>query len=147
MEVIDAIAKNAAMMHKAGVITTFNSDSIELARHLNTEAAKAVRYSGVRPADALDFVTLNAAKHLGVTDKVGSLGVGKDADFVIWSHSPLSTQAVTEQTWIEGRQYFDYATDKLQRADAHATREQLIAGVRAAGDKIGDKAADKRPAA
>ena len=143
MEVIDAIPENAAMMHKAGVITTFNSDSNELARRLSTEAAKAVRYGNVSPADALDFVTLNAAKQLGVADKVGSLDVGKDADFVIWSHSPLSTQAVAEQTWIEGRKYFDYAADKRQRTDAHATREQLIARVRAAGDKT----ADKRPAA
>ncbi len=127
MEVYDAIPTNAAIMHRAGVVTTLNSDSNELARRLNTEATKTVRYGDMAEAEALQFVTLNAAKQLRIDDKVGSLEVGKDADFVIWNASPLSTLVKAEQTWIEGRKYFDIATDSVLRADAEKERQRLIA--------------------
>ena len=76
---------------EVGVPVTFNSDSGELARHLNTEATKAVKYGDVDPHEALKFVTYNAALQLGVEDKVGSLQNGLDADFVIWNGDPLAT--------------------------------------------------------
>lgn len=50
-----------------------------------------------------------------------------DADFVIWNTHPLSTAAVAEQTWIEGRKYFDRNADLAMRADAARERERLIA--------------------
>ncbi|MCZ6852221.1 MAG: amidohydrolase family protein, partial [Planctomycetota bacterium] len=101
IEVMDAIPYNGALMHDVGVIVSFNSDSSELARRMNTEAAKAVRYGGLDPQDALNFVTINPARQLRIDHRTGSLEVGKDADFVIWSESPLSTYARCEQTWIE----------------------------------------------
>ena len=58
-EVYDAIPYNGALMHDAGVVVSFNSDADELARRLNLEAAKAVKYGGVPPDEALKFVTLN----------------------------------------------------------------------------------------
>jgi imidazolonepropionase-like amidohydrolase len=127
MEVYDAIPTNAAIMHRAGVLTTLNSDSNELARRLNTEAAKAVRYGKVPPAEALNFVSLNAAKQLRVDDRIGSLEVGKDADFVIWNTDPLSTNAVAEQTWIDGRKYFDRESDIALRDAAQKERARLVA--------------------
>ncbi len=127
MEVYDAIPTNAALMHRAGVVTTLNSDSNELARRLNTEAAKTVHYGGMSETEALKFVTFNAARQLRIDDKVGSLEAGKDADFVIWNASPLSSAVKAEQTWIEGRKYFDLATDIALRADAAKQRQRLIA--------------------
>ena len=127
MEVYDAIPTNAALMHKAGVLTTLNSDSNELARRLNTEATKTVRYGGMAEVDALNFVTLNAAKQLRIDDRVGSLEVGKDADFVIWNASPLSSFVKAEQTWIDGRKYFDLTTDALLKAEARVERQRLLA--------------------
>ncbi len=126
MEVYDAIPTNAAIMHRAGVVTTLNSDSNELARRLNTEAAKTVHYGGMSEPEALQFVTLNAAKQLRIDDKVGSLEVGKDADFVIWSASPLSSLVKAEQTWIEGRKYFDVKSDAVLRTEAEQERQRLI---------------------
>src|SRR5690606_33368100 len=61
-EVIDAIPYSAAIMHQRGVNVSFNSDSNDHARRLNTEAAKAVKYGGVPPAEALKFVTINSAR-------------------------------------------------------------------------------------
>ena len=100
-EVYDAIPYNGALMHDADVVVSFNSDSDELARRLNTEAAKAVKYGGVTQEEALKFVTLNPAKQLRIDKRVGSLEPGKDADFVIWSGNPLSTYSICEQTWID----------------------------------------------
>ncbi len=127
MEVYDAIPTNAALMHRAGVLTTLNSDSNELARRLNTEAAKVVRYGGVSETDALNMVTINAAKQLRIDDRTGSLDVGKDADFVIWNTSPLSTNARAEQTWIDGRKYFDLQSDTSLRVQDAGERQRLMA--------------------
>jgi imidazolonepropionase-like amidohydrolase len=131
VEVQDAIPYSGAMTQKAGVLTSFNSDSDELARRLNTEAAKALRYGGkawgMTEAEALKFVTLNPAKQLRIDGRVGSLEVGKDADFVIWSAHPLSSAAKAEQTWIDGRRYFSRDEDAQLRERDRAERARLVA--------------------
>ncbi|MCZ6695668.1 MAG: amidohydrolase family protein, partial [Acidobacteria bacterium] len=125
-EVYDAIPHNGALMHEQGVVVSFNSDSDELARHLNTEAAKAVKYGGVSPAEALKFVTLNPAKQLHIDHRVGSLESGKDADFVVWSGDPLSTLTACRETWIDGRKYFDRGEDLARREQVRKERAELI---------------------
>jgi len=131
-EVWDAIPWNGYLMWDRGVNVGYNSDSNELARHLNTEAAKAVKYGGVPPEEAIKFVTLNPAKSLKIEDRVGSLEVGKDADFTIWSGSPLSPYSSCEQTWIEGRKYFDRTADLAGRADLARERSALLERAKAA---------------
>ncbi|TVQ51797.1 MAG: hypothetical protein EA377_11605 [Phycisphaerales bacterium] len=126
VEVQDAIPHNGAILHELGVLTTFNSDSSELARRMNTEASKAVRYGNVEPHEALKFVTINVAKQLAIDDRVGSLEVGKDADFVIWSGDPLSTFTRCEQTWIEGVRYFDLEQDRKRREWAAKEHRRLV---------------------
>jgi hypothetical protein len=86
-----------------------------------------VKYGGLGEIDALNFVTMNAAKQLRIDRRTGSLEVGKDADFVVWSGHPLSTATRAEQTWIEGRRYFDLAQDVTLRAAAQSERERLLA--------------------
>ncbi|MFQ5350705.1 MAG: amidohydrolase family protein, partial [Thermoanaerobaculia bacterium] len=130
-EVIDAIPYNGAIMQDRGVVVSFNSDSSELARRLNLEAAKAVRYGGVSEEEALGFVTLNPAIQLGADQRIGSLEPGKDADFVIWSGSPLSTYSIVEQTWIDGRRYFDRSEDLAMRQLVAAERDTLLKKARA----------------
>jgi imidazolonepropionase-like amidohydrolase len=131
-EVMDAIPWNGYLMWDRGVTVSYNSDSDELARILNVEAAKAVKYGGVPAQDALLFVTLNPARQLRIDDRVGSLEVGKDADFSIRSASPLSPASRVEETWIEGRKYFDRAADLLGRPALEKEREALVAKARAA---------------
>ncbi len=125
-EVIDAIPENGAILHEVGVTVSFNSDSNELARHLNTEAAKAVKYGGVDPAEALKFVTINPAKQLRIDHLVGSLETGKDADFVIWSGNPLSGFSRCLETWIDGRRYYSTEDDLALRERAERERQRLI---------------------
>ncbi len=133
-EVVDAIPYNGPLLMARGVVTSYNSDDDELARRLNTEAAKAVRYGGVPETEALDLVTINPAKQLDVDSRVGSLEPGKDADFVLWSGDPLSSYAVAEQTWIDGRKYFDRADDLAHRPARAAEREKLLADAEKAAE-------------
>lgn len=126
IEVYDAIPFNGAMMHNQGVVVSFNSDDAELGRHLNHEAAKAVKYGNLHPVEALRFVTLNPAKQLRIGDFVGSITPGKHADIVVWNGPPLSNLSRCEQTWIDGRKYFDIAEDHAQRAQWNHMRTVLI---------------------
>jgi N-acetylglucosamine-6-phosphate deacetylase len=125
-EVYDAIPYNAALMHNAGVIVSMNSDFPELGRRLNTEAGKAVKYGGVPAEEALKFVTLNPARQLGISGTVGSIEPGKDADLVLWSGPPLSSYSRCEQTWIDGRRYFDRQDDLGRRSEAERMRAAIV---------------------
>jgi imidazolonepropionase-like amidohydrolase len=69
MEVQDAIPYNAAIMHRVGLNVAINSDDAEMARRLNQEAAKIVKYGGVSEEEALKMVTLNPARMLHVEDE------------------------------------------------------------------------------
>ena len=135
-EVYDAIPYAGALMHNAGVVVSFNSDDRELGRHLNQEAAKAVKYGGVAPHEALKFVTLNPAKQLRIDDRVGSVEAGKDADLVVWSGDPLAITSRVEQTWIDGRCYFDAEEDReLRRRDAEV-RNALVQKILGSGEEM-----------
>jgi imidazolonepropionase-like amidohydrolase len=139
-EVYDAIPYNGTLMDRAGVVVSFNSDSDELARRLNLEAAKAVKYGGTPPEEALKFVTINPAKQLRIDKRVGSLEAGKDADFVIWSGNPLSNMTICEQTWIDGRRYFDRQEDRAMNDEVKRERSVLIQkALESPGKKSGEK--------
>lgn len=134
-EVIDAIPYAGSLMHERGVVVSFNSDSSDLARRLNLEAAKAVKYGNTKETEALNFVTINPAKQLRVDHRVGSLEAGKDGDFVIWSEHPLSTLTVCLETWIEGKRYFERG-EAIQLAEARLTeRGKLLAKAKGKANK------------
>ncbi|EKE84277.1 amidohydrolase family protein [Idiomarina xiamenensis] len=133
-EVYDAIPQNACLMQQNGVLTSVNSDSNDLQRRLNTEAAKSVRYCGMSPADALKMVTINPAKQLKIDQYVGSIEAGKQADFVIWDENPLTSYAHVEQTWINARKFFDRQQDIAERQAVYDEKQQLIQKVLAAGE-------------
>lgn len=125
-EVKDAIPYNGALMWEQGLTVAYNSDDAEMARRLNQEAAKAVKYGGVPEEEALKFVTINPAKLLHIDDRTGSLLEGKDADVVIWSDHPLSIYAKAEQTFIDGICYFDKKEDEKRRTEIKSERARLI---------------------
>jgi imidazolonepropionase-like amidohydrolase len=126
MEVIDAIPYNATIMSKVGLNVAINSDDAEMARRLNQEAAKSIKYGGMSEEDALKMVTLNPAKMLHIDQKVGSIKVGKDADLVLWSDNPLSIYAKAEKTLVDGIVYFDRAADIEMRKQQMTERNRLI---------------------
>ncbi|HEV8433170.1 MAG TPA: amidohydrolase family protein [Thermoanaerobaculia bacterium] len=125
-EAYDAIPYNVALMDRAGVVTVVNSDSDELARRLNLDAAKSMKYGGLSEDEALKLCTLNGAKLLRLDHRLGSIDVGKDADLVIWTGHPFSTYSRVETTFIEGDVYFDRAKDLAMRVElAKEKRDRL----------------------
>jgi imidazolonepropionase-like amidohydrolase len=132
MEVVDAMPYNATIMQKVGLNVAINSDDAEMARRLNQESAKSIKYGGMSELDALKMCTINPAKMLHVDDKVGSLKVGKDADVVIWSDHPLSMYAKAEKTIVDGIVYFDRERDKELRKQVQAEKARLVAKMAAA---------------
>ena len=127
IEAYDAIPHNAAIMTRAGVVVSMNSDSDERARRLNIEAAKAMRYGDLSEEEALKLVTWNPAVQLGIQQRVGSLEVGKDADLAIWNGHPLSVYSRVETTFVDGEIFFDRQQDLARRADILKERAQLEA--------------------
>ncbi len=144
IEVQDAIPQNGPIMREQGVAVSFNSDSDELARRLNSEAGKAIKYGHVNdgtptgkdvsPAQALKFVTLNPAIQLAISDRVGSIEPGKDADLALWSGPPLSPTSRCEATYVDGRRYFSLEDDAKHRERIAKERGRLIQKALAAKD-------------
>ncbi len=110
-EVYYSTAYNAAILTRNGVVTSINSDSGELIRHLFHEAAKTQRYGDLTDDEALSLITINPARQLGIDTKVGSIEIGKDADLTIFTNHPLSIYAIPQVTMVDGIVRFDLATD------------------------------------
>ncbi len=138
-EAQDAIPYNVALMDRAGVLTSVNSDDAELARRLNLDAAKALKYGGLSEDEALKLCTINGAKQLRMDHRVGSIETGKDADLVIWSGHPFSTYTRAETTLIEGEIYFDRTRDLALRQERAREKTDRL-------KKEADEAAKNKPA-
>lgn len=134
-EVIDAIPYNAAMMHKQGINACINSDDAEMGRRLNQEAAKAILYGGISEEEALKLVTLNPAKALHIDEYVGSLEPGKHGDVVLWTDHPLSVYAKVQQTYIDGRCYYDADRNEQMQQVIEQERKRLQKKLMSEGKK------------
>ena len=136
MEAYDATKYNARILMEAGVTVSLHSDNSQIASRMNWEAGKLLR-TGLTEEQALSTVTINAAKVLGIQDRLGSLEAGKDADFVVWNGNPLSQFTRAEQTWIDGRRFFSIEEDEALQERVRAERQQLIQAALSAGGSGG----------
>lgn len=125
IEAFDAIPYAAAIMTRAGVSVSVNSDSNERARRLNIDAAKMMKYGDLSEEEALKLITLNPAKQLGIDARVGSIDVDKDADLSVWSGHPFSVYSRVETTLVDGEIFFDRQQDIARRAETQRERAQL----------------------
>ena len=129
LEAFDGILQNIALVENAGACAIVHSDSARDIQRLNQEASKA-RSAGIRMGidiskeDAIGWITLNAAKSLGIEKVTGSLEPGKAADLVIWSRDPFSVYSKAEKVFIDGYLYFDRMTGKKPVTDF--ALEQLV---------------------
>ncbi len=147
MEVKDAIPYNPSLLMQAGVTTSINSDDAEMARRLNQEAAKSMKYGGMDEIDALKMATLNPAKMLRLDDKIGSIKIGKDADLVLWTDYPLSVYAIADKTFVDGMLLFDREDDAKLQESVKAERNRLtqkMLNAEKSGEKP-QKASGRRP--
>lgn len=111
LEVYYSTAYNAAILTRNGVVTSINSDSPDLIRHLYHEAGKTQKYGNLTDDEALALITLNPAKQLGIDSRVGSLEVGKDGDVAIFRNHPLSIYGVPQYTLVDGMVRFNREKD------------------------------------
>jgi imidazolonepropionase-like amidohydrolase len=100
--------ENAGLLRRAGVrvaiIATGGSDVTRFnARNIKYEAGNAVAY-GMTHDDALRAVTLTPAELFGVSDRIGSLQAGRDANVVVWSGDPFEFSSRAEHVFIRGRE-------------------------------------------
>ncbi len=112
MEAYDGIRENALIVDQAGGCTIIHSDSAIQIQRLNQETAKvmgAAASAGIDlpPESAIRWITINAAKSLGIDDVAGSLEEGKMADVVIWNSNPFSVYARAEKVFIDGAHVYD----------------------------------------
>lgn len=112
MEALDGIRENAAFVDAAGACVALHSDSPWLGQRLTLEAGKAMasgRRAGlnISAEHAIQWVTLNPAKILGLDAQIGSLEPGKNADVVLWSGDPFSVYTKADQVFIDGALVYD----------------------------------------
>ncbi|MHA1521069.1 MAG: amidohydrolase [Promethearchaeota archaeon] len=101
-ELRDISFRTPALLYKAKVNFSIQSDTLPRLLYFQILPCMATKY-GLPPEEALRAVTINAAKMVGVGDRVGSIEVGKDADLVIWSDHPVRNFFATVQlTMVDG---------------------------------------------
>jgi imidazolonepropionase-like amidohydrolase len=101
---VDQPYKTAAQLQKAGVLFAISDDDAQTrGRNVAFNAGTAATY-GLTKEEALQSITLNAAKMLGVADKTGSIEVGKDANIIISEGDIMDMKSsnVTD-AFIQGR--------------------------------------------
>ena len=125
----DSIPFNASICTKAGVLVSINTDGLSGTTALNIDAAKTMRFGGLTEQQAIQTITINPARELGIAHRTGSIEVGKDADLGFWSGHPLSVYSRCAMTMVEGEVYFQrrdaFGVDKIstikQTLDAKKT--------------------------
>jgi imidazolonepropionase-like amidohydrolase len=129
MEAYDGIPENIAMVDHAGACATIHSDDPFGVQRLNQEVAKAMA-SGRRMgytiprAHAVEWMTRNPAKALGILNQTGTLENGKDADVVLWDGDPFSVYTHAEKVFVDGALLFDRDDPKLSpRSDFELGQE------------------------
>ncbi len=112
MEAYDGIRENAALVDRAGACAIIHSDSKVGIQRLNQETAKVIGAAArvgidIAPERAIQWITSNPAKALGVDAVTGSLEPGKMADVVVWSGDPFSVYTRADQVYIDGALAYD----------------------------------------
>ena len=107
MEAYDAVPENLSLLGESKVLGILHSDSPLDIQRLNQEAAKAYyagRHAGIAidEAEAMRWITANAAWALGIEDETGTLEAGKMADVVVWSRHPFSVYSKAEAVFVDG---------------------------------------------
>lgn len=93
---------------RAGVKVALTTDHFVVpVQYLPLALMMAVK-EGLDRSEALKLVTINPAEIMGVSDRIGSLAPGKDADIVIWSGDPLDLYQRAEKVYVNGRKVYEY---------------------------------------
>lgn len=99
----DAIPQNAYILWKQGVLVSLHTDNPVIEERDYIEQASIVNHYGLPDEAALQMVTINPARILGIDNRVGSIDVGKDADLTIWTGNPLELTSKADEVFIDGK--------------------------------------------
>ena len=117
--------ENAGILRRAGVNVVLigngpgDPDTFGV-RNIRQEAGNAVAY-GMTWDDALRSITLGPAELFGVSDKVGSLQPGRDANVIIWSGDPFELRSMAERVFLRGK-----AVERTSRQEALSQRYKTL---------------------
>ncbi|NUS39338.1 MAG: amidohydrolase [Lysobacter sp.] len=120
MEAFDGIQENIALVDRPrNSCAIEQSDSEEGIQRLNQEAEKVIAHAqlagiAITPEHAIEWITKNPAKALGVLDKTGTLEAGKSGDVVVWNGTPFSVYAHAEQVYVDGARVYDRNDPRYQ---------------------------------
>ena len=103
LELINKSFETPGLLAKAGCQVSIITDSPVIPQQYLALCAGLAVKSGMDEFDALKAITINPAKHIGISDRVGSLEVGKDGDVVITDGSPLVSDSKVVKVYIEGK--------------------------------------------
>lgn len=105
-ETKDMNLANPRILHEKGVHFAIITDHPFVPiQYLHLCAAEAVKH-GLDEDTALRSITIHPAQIGGIDARVGSIEVGKDADFVLWQAHPFSLHGKVLSTWINGEKVF-----------------------------------------
>jgi imidazolonepropionase-like amidohydrolase len=118
MEAYDGIRENAALVDKAGACAIIHSDDSLGIQRLNQETAKVMGAAArvgidIPPKRAIQWITSNPAKSLGIADVTGTLEAGKMADVVVWDGNPFSVYTKAERVYIDGALAYERGNDAV----------------------------------
>jgi imidazolonepropionase-like amidohydrolase len=118
-EAFDMVEENIVMVDAAGACAIIHTDDAITIQHLNQEAAKAMAAGNkagydINRARAMQWITLNPARALGIDTQTGSLEVGKMADLVVWDGDPFSVFSKAEKVFIDGALMYDRNNENRQ---------------------------------
>lgn len=112
IEVQNMAFKTAGLLAGHGILTAITTDHpVSKIQFLPICAGLAVK-AGMEPEEGLRSITINAAKICGVSDRVGSLRPGKDADIAIFTGNPVEIFTETLYTLIDGKIVYDSKNQK-----------------------------------
>ena len=119
MEAFDMVPENIALVSDAGAMAILHTDDAMGIQIMNQDAARAMYAGRARGLDisrdeALRWITANPAWALGISDRTGTLEVGKNADVVLWSRDPFSVYSLADQVWIDGALVYDREDPSVQ---------------------------------
>ena len=107
-ETVNRIWENAKTLDEAGALVAIITDApVTPEQYLRDCAGKCAK-AGMNPFKALQGITINAAKLVGIADRVGSLEVGKDADIVLTNGDPLVSTTDVLKVIIDGKLIEDH---------------------------------------
>ncbi|UCC39683.1 MAG: amidohydrolase family protein [Candidatus Aminicenantes bacterium] len=87
------------------VLVAFCSDSSASSAFLPFQLSYAIQH-GLSEVEALNVLTINAARILGIANRTGSIAPGKDADFVVLNGKPFDLSTRVDKVYINGRMVY-----------------------------------------